>query len=443
MNKIKNIFLISMDAIRPDYLNIFDNTKNTQNTKNLKKILGNGVAFNNCIISNVGTPSSHVSMITGAYPFHTGVRNNFAQGMSDKVTTIQEILSSNNWITSTFVNHKHLTHLNFDKGSNFFIFHPSVEGTGTDIHPCTDHFTPAEKTTDRVIHHYSFLNALDEKQKKFFFIHYLDAHLDLGDMKNYKKNVLYVDEQIGRLYDHVEKQGELDETLWVLTADHGEGQPGETRYELTGGTGLEVFDTSIKCPLIFSWPGLSEKNVVYDDVQVRQIDIVPTILSLVDLPINFNRIDGTALEYYMNLKNSENIPDTKFAYCETFSPGWFMKAWGTTNYELTFRVHDWVSVRYDNSWKVMYNADNNKLEPLEVYNLIDDPEERVNIIDKVTGEYYIKLANAFILQTIPEKQNDVSQEVTQQMLVSAGNFSYEKNKHRTGMFVPKAEGGLL
>ena len=145
----------------------------------------------------------------------------------------------------------------------------------------------------------------------------------------------------------------------------------------------------------------------------------------------------------MNLRNGSDVPDTKFAYSETFSPGWFMKAWGTTKYELTFKVHDWVCVRYDNSWKVMYNADNNNLEPLEVYNLIDDPDEKNNILHTKNGKDFIKRANIFISEYIPDKQEDVSGVVTEQMLVAAGKFTYEKNKHRTGMFRPKNEGGLI
>jgi hypothetical protein len=91
----------------------------------------------------------------------------------------------------------------------------------------------------------------------------------------------YVDRLVGRLVARLRDAGIYEETLVVLTADHGVSyRPGEMRRAPTPGN----FSDIAAVPLLIKYPGESEGRI--DDSPARTIDIVPTIARAlgVDLP---------------------------------------------------------------------------------------------------------------------------------------------------------------
>ncbi len=102
---------------------------------------------------------------------------------------------------------------------------------------------------------------------------------DLQKAINRYDNALhYVDMQIGRLAQYLEQQGELDNTLWVITSDHG-----EMFYDHGMVThGKTLYEGESRVPLLVHWP----KRVKPGDVDepVSTLDILPTIAELVGIP---------------------------------------------------------------------------------------------------------------------------------------------------------------
>ncbi|MFO0567224.1 MAG: sulfatase-like hydrolase/transferase [Polyangiaceae bacterium] len=97
-------------------------------------------------------------------------------------------------------------------------------------------------------------------------------------VNRYDNALRYVDEQIGRLYRSLEAQGKLDDTIWVITADHGENfhDHGQVTH------GRTLYDTEARVPLLIHWPkGLEPGDV---DEPASHLDILPTILDLLELP---------------------------------------------------------------------------------------------------------------------------------------------------------------
>jgi len=82
--------------------------------------------------------------------------------------------------------------------------------------------------------------------------------------------VAYVDSEIRKLFDGLESRGLLDNTLVVLTGDHGEslGEHGETTH------GYFAYNSTIWVPLIITGPGINTARI---DEYVSHIDIFPTI----------------------------------------------------------------------------------------------------------------------------------------------------------------------
>ncbi len=116
----------------------------------------------------------------------------------------------------------------------------------------------------------------------------------IGQMRaNYAGNITLIDEKIGgELLDVIDKRGgELDNTIVIFTADHG---------EQNGDYGLifkqTFLDSSVKVPLIVSGPDMDEsiKGAVYDGM-VELIDVGPTIVDMMGSKIEYNQY-GKSLE---------------------------------------------------------------------------------------------------------------------------------------------------
>ena len=89
-----------------------------------------------------------------------------------------------------------------------------------------------------------------------------------------------VDTNLGRLFDYLKAKGHWDNTLIVFTSDHGE-QIGD--HHLLGKMGY--FDQSYHIPLIIRDPTARETRGTQIDSFTENIDIMPTLLEWLDLPI--------------------------------------------------------------------------------------------------------------------------------------------------------------
>ncbi len=115
---------------------------------------------------------------------------------------------------------------------------------------------------------------------------YLDALYD-GSLR-------YNDRQLGRLFDWLEARGELEETLILITSDHGEHlMEVENRYGHAG----EWLDLVARIPLIVHYPARLAAGVV--DRPTEGVDVLPTVLSLLDVDVPAGKSpDGVDLAAY-------------------------------------------------------------------------------------------------------------------------------------------------
>jgi arylsulfatase A-like enzyme len=104
----------------------------------------------------------------------------------------------------------------------------------------------------------------------------------LYDAKAYE-----VDAQLGRLFEMLRKKGLLKNTIVVVTSQHG-----EEFLEHGGVTHFQLFGETLRIPLVVSVPGLKQGRVI--DGQVRNVDIMPTVLDVlgIDAP---KGLDGESL----------------------------------------------------------------------------------------------------------------------------------------------------
>ncbi|MGH2685021.1 MAG: sulfatase-like hydrolase/transferase [Actinomycetota bacterium] len=101
----------------------------------------------------------------------------------------------------------------------------------------------------------------------------------------------YVDRLLGELLARLRETGLFDRAVVVVTADHGISfEPGGARRGIEGGPYTDLAYADIApIPLLVKAPGQQEGRV--DDSNVLSVDVLPTIASLLDVPIPWD-VDG-------------------------------------------------------------------------------------------------------------------------------------------------------
>ncbi len=111
-----------------------------------------------------------------------------------------------------------------------------------------------------------------------------DGRVDLARVRDlYDGEIRYVDAELGRLFDALDACGMLDDTLIVLTSDHGESL-GEHLYWFEHG--FYTYEVTCRVPLLVRLPNSLRFEVPaglrHGDLSL--VDLGPTLLDLVDLP---------------------------------------------------------------------------------------------------------------------------------------------------------------
>jgi arylsulfatase A-like enzyme len=120
------------------------------------------------------------------------------------------------------------------------------------------------------------------------------AHM-LNSRRLYDEYVLYVDAEFERLFDTLEANGQLENTIFVLTSDHGEMfERGIYRH------GQPTFHQPvIRVPLMIFEPGQNARRDIYEPTMA--LDILPTLLHLTGREIP-SVLEGRVLPPYMPLE---------------------------------------------------------------------------------------------------------------------------------------------
>lgn len=103
-----------------------------------------------------------------------------------------------------------------------------------------------------------------------------------------------VDHQLGVLLDGIDALGQRDDTLVIVTSDHGEQLGDHWLVEKLG-----FFDESFRIPLLIRWPGMTGPAGRTVDAFTENVDIVPTILDVCGAePPEF--CDGASLRPFLD-----------------------------------------------------------------------------------------------------------------------------------------------
>ena len=170
--------------------------------------------------------------------------------------------------------------------------------------------------------------------------------------------VSYIDAQIGRLLDELDKHDIRKNTIIVMWSDHG--------YKL-GDFGSWAkhtnFELDTRVPLIISMPGDEPSRGKRCDSLVELVDLHPTLSELAGLPIH----DGAEGESFANNVRDPNAKGQKAAFSQ-YPKGGYM---GYTVRTATHRFTEWRDSKQDS-----------QIVARELYEYSEDGIERINLADR-------------------------------------------------------------
>ena len=281
------VVVITLDTTRADRLSVYGFMD--AEMPHLERLAREGVVFDQATSVAPLTLPAHSSLLTGLFPPGHGVRDNGDGPLSPAHVTLAESLSGRGFRTGAFVGSVVLA---ADRGlQQGFDHYGGVSGWDlTGRTPGPRRQRPADEVVSEAI---SWIETIEDSPF-FAWVHLYDPHRPYEPPEPFRSRhadpyvaeLAFVDSQIGRLLETLDRRQLLERTIVVVAADHGEslGDHGERDH------GIFLYDSVLRVPLIIRVPGVSSRRVA--DV-VRLVDIMPTVLDL--LRAGVPPMDGSSL----------------------------------------------------------------------------------------------------------------------------------------------------
>lgn len=183
----------------------------------------------------------------------------------------------------------------------------------------------------------------------------------------YDGEIAYLDYQIGNLIELLREEGIFNNTVLIITSDHGEnfGEHGLAVHPLC------VYDSLLHVPLIVSCPNVIPERKKISNL-ASTIDIFPTVMDIANVKFE-NNIQGKSLYPFGHRKIHDFI-------CAEYG-GLHMRGLGGWKGKRPLRLNNFKEI--DRGCKCIRTLDYKYIltnEKEELYNIRDDPYEQVNIV---------------------------------------------------------------
>jgi arylsulfatase A-like enzyme/Flp pilus assembly protein TadD len=371
-----NVVVVTIDTLRPDHLGCYGYKQ--IRTPNIDALAASGVRFERAFTSVPVTLPSHTVIFTGTYPTYSGMHDFAGNKLGPTQSTLASVLQSHGYVTGAVIGSAVLdSRFGLNRGFDFYYDHfdfnrlqesniEEMERPGNVV---------ADVTLDWLGSNYN---------KKFFlWMHLYDPHypyrppaLYAAEYKDqpYDGEIAFADEQVGRLIRFLQEKGVYENTLIVLSGDHGEslGEHGEKTH------GFFIYNSTLHVPLIFHVPGAASGQSLPDLVNLA--DLMPTILHVLDIDIP-KEVQGRDLTPLMRpTKTSAANAEARSLYAETFLP----------------RLHF--------NWSELRSVETDKYHFIdapkpELYDVSKDPGETANLFSQkkaVTDELNARLSKLIV-----------------------------------------------
>ena len=373
--EIENVLLISIDTLRADRLGSYGYERDTSPA--LDRLAAEGVRFAHTISQSPWTTPSHMALMTSLQPSSHTVNQDYVQFLNDRagkrryrilpdgVDTLAGLLKAQGFRTIALTGGITISgDLGFERGFDtyledarklkpenwaqlvgwlsepdlrpFFLFFHTFE-----VHAPYLRIGDARPlmTDEQAEALQAFINANPEMRERDLKKYLEEQELFRVEITSrlYDGGVRSVDQFLGRLFDELRRRGLWDRTLIVVTSDHGEEFADQRHFAIYNVHCDGTYDHFLRVPLIFRIPGRFAEGRVVEE-QVRLIDVAPTILDLLGIPIP-DQMQGTSLVGWM--EGREHTPRLEaFSEAMCIGPEWKSLRSADYKYMASFPVTD-------------------------------------------------------------------------------------------------------
>lgn len=390
-----DVILISLDTLRADHLGSYGHHRPT--SPNLDALAARGIRFSTAVSQSPWTRPSHDSLFRGLYPAsRAGLRsrplaevlweNGFRTGAITAGGQVDarfgfhrgfETYRVDQWLRNPELVVDYLAQ-GRDRNDLLFLHTFEIHDPYTDTRFAEG--MPPGRIRDEFAarHQHKWRNRITDEEKR-----YAEALYDGG--------IAFTDERVGIVLDDLEREGLLERTIVIVTSDHGEAfwEHGTWRH------GATMYEHQLRVPLIVYLPKALRKELGTDrglvvEQQVQLVDLYPTLLDLLGIELD-HKVQGRSL---LPLLEGEAMA-AGWAFAEnTGTKSFERKAFRTDRYKF---VYSYPKKRNRTNRHVSY----------QLFDLVEDPEERVNVAD-----LHPELVESFMaqLQTLRQGQAEQLQE---------------------------------
>jgi len=284
-----NLLLITLDTTRYDRLGCTGYA--AARTPALDGLAEKGALFEQVRSCIPITLPSHATILTGLTPPEHGVRYNGESALPDSIPTLATILKAEGYSTGAVLASPVLEAVyGLNRGFDHYddrVLDECNPETGERLRS-TERYRSASRIADLSLEWLATLLKAGPKNKPWFlWAHFYDPHYPrqfheklFGDQfeDDYDAEVAYMDHQIARILDYLDKKKLARRTLVVAVGDHGEGlgDHGESTH------GFFIYDSTQRVPLIMRLPGRIEAGRRVS-AQRSLADLMPSILQIMDV----------------------------------------------------------------------------------------------------------------------------------------------------------------
>ena len=310
------VFLVVLDTVRADHLDCYGYPRSTMPF--VSALAKDSVQFMRTYCACSHTNPAHLTLFSGLYPAQHKLVKNSMEGFDPGVYTMAQFFQEAGYRTAAFCSVPWLRV--FERG--FEHFH-TIDADGLTDNPEASPYAPAKETVDKTL---EWLGQREADEKCFVWVHLYDAHtpylppaefeqavqigpedervlhlkylthdlkLDvqtwpwsgdsdayLQDHLKYEAELRFMDSEIRRLYENTGQADQHENSLWVLTADHGQGL-GAHGYR---GHGMHIYEDQLRVPLLVHAPGAGYRPRRVQG-PVQHLDLLPTVADILNSPV--------------------------------------------------------------------------------------------------------------------------------------------------------------
>ncbi len=408
-----NVVFVTVDTLRADHLGCYGYPRPT--SPFLDALAREGALCKDASAAASWTKPSTGTILTGLHPSrHGALYHGSMLHLPDGKETLAEAFRNRGYVTAGFVANPNLKRVfGFDRGFDVYFDSP-VEDTVTLACIRGTWFGQLLMTMLRHQFNWNYENDCarmneevlawlekNHEQRFFLYLHYIDPHIPYDPPARYREEfeqehgavffnerkrlvgidrydgeIRYCDEAVSALVGKLRAQGVWENTIFVLTSDHGE----EFFEHGVLGHGFSLYQEVVKVPLILRGPNVPVGAVL--DSPVQLLDLPATVLALAGTGVKeFG--DGTS--FHARLRARED-PASETIFLES--------EFGQN--ELDPRSFVFSGVRAGR-WKLILTEQNQFFPPADphygreaLYDLSGDPEERRNLFREAEHQALIR-----------------------------------------------------